>query len=61
MKVDFLRDKDPVRIVLMILLALSLAFNYILYSDNSYMNEQFQLMKHEFIEDVVGYNYCDKD
>lgn len=58
-KIDFLRDKDIGRIVLLLLLAISLAFNYILASDNAYMDTQFRLMKHEFIEDVVGYNYCD--
>lgn len=45
----------------MILLAISLVFNYILKSDNDFMNQEFSKMRHEFIEDVVGYNYCDRD
>lgn len=60
-KRDFLRDKDWSRIFLLIALALSLAFNVVLYKDNAFMTGEFLKMKHNFIEDVVGYNYCDKD
>ena len=46
------------RVVLWFLLGISVTFNYILYSDNQYLNRQHTLMKAEFIEDVVGYDYC---
>ena len=58
-KINFLRDKDPFRILLAFALFLSLVFNYILYQDQQYSEQQMMLMRHEFIEDVVGYNYCD--
>jgi len=60
-KINFVRDIDFGRIFLMILLILSLAFNYILKADHDWMANENALMKHQFIEDVVGYNYCDKD
>jgi hypothetical protein len=31
------------------------------WKDYNYMDQQVRLMKHNFVADVVGYNYCDKD
>lgn len=60
-KIDFLRDKDPFRIVLLIALILSLFFNYMLYQDQQHSEFQMRLMKHNLIEDVIGYDYCGSD
>ena len=49
------------RIVLWILLLASLSFNYMGWSDYNHMDEQMRLMKQGFVEDVVGYGFCDKD
>ena len=46
------------RVILLILLGGSIVFNYILYKDNVWLNYQHTLIKAEFIEDVVGYDYC---
>jgi len=60
-KTDFFRDKDWSRIALLILLAISLAFNYVLKTDNDTMTENFLMAKHGIYETIIGPNYCDKD
>lgn len=47
------------RVPLWILLIVSITINVLMGMDYFYMDEAFRAMKSEFIEDVVGYDYCD--
>lgn len=48
------------RAVLEFIILVLLAIIYMGWADYHTMVENNKLMKHNFIDDVVGYNYCDK-
>lgn len=47
------------RAVLEFIILVLLAIIYMGWTDYNYMLQQNKLMTHNFIDDVVGYNYCD--
>lgn len=47
------------RVTLILLLSVSLWFNYMLYRDNVYLQLRHDVMEQGFIDDYLGYNYCD--
>lgn len=49
------------RIPLWIMILLLTGYIFVTHADYEYMVLENKLMKMHFIEDVVGYNYCDKD
>lgn len=53
-----LKDIHLGRLLLEIALIVSLVFNYILWADQKHSEFQMRLMKQNFVEDVVGYDYC---
>jgi hypothetical protein len=49
------------RTLFWILLVVSLSFNILGWNDYTTMESQVKYMKMEFVDDVVGYNYCDRE
>ena len=47
------------RAVLEFIILVLLAIIYMGWTDYNYMLQQNKLMTNNFIDDVVGYNYCD--
>jgi hypothetical protein len=48
-----------IRIPIWFILFISITLNVLLFKDTLFMDEEVRLMKAGFVEDVVGYNYCD--
>lgn len=46
------------RVVLIILLGISLTFNYMIYRDNQFLTLRHDVMEAGFIDDYLGYDYC---
>lgn len=47
------------RVILILFLGMSLVLNYILYRDNQFLTLRHDIMEAGFVEDYVGYNYCE--
>jgi len=48
------------RIIIMLALLISLAFNYIYSKDNRFLQHRYDLIAHNFLDDFIGYDYCDR-
>ena len=47
------------RVVLILALGISIVFNYILYKDNQFLTLRHDIMEAGFVDDYLGYNYCE--
>jgi len=58
-RINFSRDIDLFRILLVLLLIVSLLFNYVLFIDNNTMTLRFREVKAGILDNIIGSNYCD--